>query len=416
MKGTNPMRKLLAALSGIAVLCLFGASSYSQVVLRAVDGGAKYHKQFTPSLPYSKSFFPIGVWFESVVSQADVDLDKDVGLNLYVVLTGNSDLSLVEANGMYAILQQSEWKDNPAAQASPAVVGWELHDEIDMQMSPADGRAALNVILAGLLADDRFRYNNYGKGVMFWQSDSDAEQFVNDFQQPTSVDTYWFTDPFIHGASEGGALLNGGNPMSYNQTRRAANYGYTVDRVRALDAMDGPRKPIWNFVEVGWPFTETAAQNARSIGPGELKAAVWHSIIAGARGILYFNHSFGGPYPTQHALRDPNYASVRAIAKQTNNLIKSLAPVLNSPFADGYVSHGSNVRSMAKLGQDDNKYYVFAGSTENVSSMATFTLTGVTTGTAFVVGEMQRTIPIVNGQFSDLFANGNAIHIYRIDP
>jgi hypothetical protein len=412
------MRKFFVAVLGLAAIGMFGASSYSQT-LRQVDGNLKYYKQFSNSLPYARSFFPIGVWFESVTSQADIDLDKDAGLNTYVVLTANSDLSLVETNGMYAILQQDEWKDNAAAQANPNVVGWELFDEVDMQMPPADGRAALDAILAGLPQDGRLRYNNYGKGVMFWQGDADAEQFVNDFQQPTSVDTYWFSDPHIAGSSEGGALLNNGNAMTYTQTRRASNYGYTVDRVRALDAMDGSRKPIWNFVEVGWPFTETEAQGARAIGPGEVKAAVWHSIIAGARGIVYFNHSFGGPYQTQHALRDPNYASIRTVVRQTNNLIKALATVLNSSFVDGYVTHGANVRSMVKLNEDpngDGKYYIFAGSTENVSSSATFTVTGVTTGTAFVVGEQQRTIPIVGGQFSDTFANGNAIHIYRIDP
>ncbi len=54
-------------------------------------------------------------------------------------------------------------------------------------------------------------------------------------------------------------------------------------------------------MEVGWPFTETAAQGARAIQPEEIQAAVWHSLIAGARGIVYFNHSFGGPDQTQHA-------------------------------------------------------------------------------------------------------------------
>ena len=117
---------------------------------------------------------------------------------------------------------------------------------------------------------------------------------MNDFQQVVSNDIYWFTDPNVSGSSEGGKLLNGGHPLTPTQTRRAANYGYTVDRMRALDAWM-QRKPIWNFVEVGWPFTETAAQGARAIQPAEVTAAVWHSIIAGARGIIYFNHSFGGP-------------------------------------------------------------------------------------------------------------------------
>ncbi len=36
-----------------------------------------------------------------------------------------------------------------------------------------------------------------------------------------------------------------------------------IDRVRQLDAMDGKRQPIWAFVEVGWPFTQTAAEGGR---------------------------------------------------------------------------------------------------------------------------------------------------------
>ena len=62
--------------------------------------------------------------------------------------------------------------------------------------------------------------------------------------------------------------------------------------MRALDAMDGQRKPIWNFVEVGHPFTES---NAPTITGPQIRAAVWHSIIAGARGIIYFNHTSAVP-------------------------------------------------------------------------------------------------------------------------
>ena len=380
--------------------------------LRDVDGGPEYYSQFSNSLPSDPSYFPLGVWFESVISQADVDLDKDAGLNLYVVLTANSNLSLVQKNGMRAILQQSEWRTNQTAINSPAVAGWELSDEIDMQHGPGQGYTTLNNILAQLPNDGRMRYNNYGKGVMFWETDAEAERFVNDFQQVVSIDIYWFTDPNVASGSEGGALLNNGHPLMPTQTRRAANYGYTVDRMRALDAMDGVRKPIWNFVEVGWPFTETAAQGARAIQPAEVRAAVWHSIIAGARGIIYFNHSFGGPNPTQHCLREPAYAAVRAAVKSTNQLVTQLAPVLNAPFADGFVSAGPSVRTMAKF--HDNKYYVFAGSKENRASTPTLSLSGVDSGTATVIGE-NRTIPISNGRFSDSFADGNAIHIYRID-
>src|SRR4029077_9508394 len=143
----------------------------------------------------------------------------------------------------------------------------------------------------------------------------------------------------------------------------------------------------------------------------EIQAAVWHSIIAGARGIIYFNHSFGGPDQTQHALRDPDYAAQRAAVTETDALIDQLAPVLNAPFDDAFVTVGPTVRVMAKL--YDGAHYVFSGSTQNAASTATFTLAGVTSGTATVIDE-GRTISITNGQFVDNFANGNAIHIYQI--
>ena len=130
-----------------------------------------------------------------------------------------------------------------------------------------------------------------------------------------------------------------------------------------LDAMDGERQPIWNFVEVGWPFSETAAQGGRAIQPDEIKAAVWHSIIAGAQGIIYFNHSFGGPEPdTARPARSGLCRGTRR-GHSTNALIEQLAPVLNSPFDDGFVTANPSVRAMAKF--YDGEHYVFAGSTES---------------------------------------------------
>ena len=187
--------------------------------------------------------------------------------------------------------------------------------------------------------DRRLRYNNYGKGVMFWETNAEAARFVN-AQHVTSVDRYWFTDP---------------RERVPHQSKRqpCRNYGYSVDRVRALDARDGVIQPIWNFVEVGWPYSETAAQGGRAIQPAEIKAAVWHSIIAGARGIIYFVHSFGGPNQSSNVLRDPEplpaYAMHRAAVTETNALIKQLAPVLNAPFADDFVGAGPPIRTMAKF-------------------------------------------------------------------
>ena len=407
MTRLSSIRLLIVGLTVLALAAVFripGASS-NVFQFRHVDRDQNHYSQFSNSLPSDPSYFPIGVRFQQVVSQADIDLDKNAGLNLYVVLTANSDLSLIQRNGLRVILQQSEWRKNPIAVKSPAVAGWELFDEIDMQQGPGRGYATLSNIVAEIPKDGRMRYNNYD--VIFWETTAQAARFVNEFQHVVSNDTYSFTDPHLSD-SEVIPWLNNGNPLTTTQINRAANHGYTVDRMRALDTMDGVRRPIWNVIEVGWPYTETAAQCGRAIEPAEVSAAVWHSIIAGARGIIYFNHSFNGPNPSHHVLRDPAYAAVRAVVRSTNQLITQLAPVLNATFADGFATADPSVRTMTKFHQD--KCFVFAGSKENKASTPTPSLAGFGSGTATIIAK-DRTIPISNGRFSDGFGDGNAIHI-----
>src|SRR5262249_33915517 len=156
--------------------------------------------------------------------------------------------------------------------------------------------------------DGRFTYNNFSKGVQFFESNADAARYVNSVDV-ASADIYWFTDPnFALDGSDVVSWLNNGNPLSPSQIKLAANYGYAIDHLRALEATGGVSHPIWGFVEVGAPYPATATQGVRQIQPEEIKAAVWQEIIAGARGITYFNHSFGGPEPTDNVLRDPYYA------------------------------------------------------------------------------------------------------------
>ena len=200
--------------------------------------------------------------------------------------------------------------------------------------------------------------------------------------------------------------------MTLDEVRRAANYGYQVDRMRALDARNGRRKPIWSFVEVGWPFTDSAAEGGRAILPAEIRAAVWHSLIAGARGILYFDHQFGGPCPDR-VFRPPYcYPKNRATVKSVNRQIRALAPVLNARTVRSDWTTSSSIRAMVKWYA--GKFYVFAGSRENRKSTGTFRLRCAGDATAKRLGE-GGSVPISDGSFSDSFADGNAIHIYRID-
>ena len=206
-------------------------------------------------------------------------------------------------------------------------------------------------------------------------------------------DLYWFSDPY-----------NGpGNRFGYK-------YGEDVKNLRHADLSDGRPQPLWNFVETGWPFSESAAEGARAIVPAELRSAVWHSLIAGARGIIYFQHSFGGPV-AHHGLRGECYPENRDMATQVDAQIKSLAAVLNSPFVTSGWTGDADTEAMVKW--DGSNFYVFAGARTGPDTM-TFSLPCVGNATAAVLGE-NRSLPVSGGSFTDDFADKNAVHIYRID-
>lgn len=381
------------------------------------DGGLT--NPYKGKLPSDPNFFPIGVWYEGVYSQADIDKDKGAGLNTYVVLTNSSSLSLLKANDMHFMAQYEEWTDNASEANASIIKSWFLWDEIDMQQDSDQAFATLQGILNGLPNDGRLRQNNYGKGVMFWWGTAEAQKIVRDYTDVTGADIYWFTDNYCHQQWEGGQLFNGATrALTTRETRRAANYGATVQRIRTLQGTqaDGSRRqPVWNIVEVGGPFSENNTL-AKYIQPREIQAAVWHSLIAGARGLVYFNHSFGGPNQTQHALRESAYATVRAAVTTTNNQIKQIAHVLNGSFASFPTAPTGNVKASLRYSHVNNKYYVLAGNADGRGGTATtseFTVP-VQSGTVTVEFE-NRTIPIVNGKFTDTFADVLTTHVYRIN-
>jgi hypothetical protein len=401
------MRKLL--LIPLALL-LFAAPALrpnqpgpasNKVETTPVDGGQNYYGQFTNGLPISPDYFPIGGWLRPTQDRTQVNNYVDFGMNLFVGVECPecANEALLRAAGLKTLIQAGErtrFNDTGSENA-----GWLIGDELDMCCGPpgfggGNGYDMLANTNNGLPSDGKARYANYGKGIMFWESDSDAARFVNlPFQGLVSNDIYWMTDP--------------------NERKRPgygipASYGKTVDRMRFLDGMDGHRKPIWNFVELGWPFTESAGTGGRRILPDELRAAVWHSIIAGARGIVYFDHNFGPSTPGSTINRE-GYEDNRIMARSVNAQIKSLAPVLNAPTVTSGTSTSGPIRAMTKF--HDGKFYVFAGSTGKAGT-GTVNIPCIGDATATRLGETG-TVPVTNGSFSDSFADKNAIHIYRID-
>lgn len=374
------------------------------VTLTPIDGGTSYYSRFTNTAGMDAStYFPLAVWGSYNHTQQNRDLDAAAGLNTYVWAADNSFMSQIRTDGRFKVIQDEGNRANVGTETA----GWLLGDEIDMCCGPpgfagGNGYTMIQNVLNSLPADNRARYANYGKGVLLWESDSDAAKFINgpngnnSFQQIVSADLYWFTDPNENGNSRKGF---------------GSSYGTDVARMRMLDNMDSVRQPVWAFVETGWPFTESASQGGRAIQPAEMRSAAWHALIAGARGILYFQHSFGGPCVGDHHTTRSNCEGTRPALITLNAQIKGLAPVLNSPFVTSGHSATGDIRYTVKW--NGSNFYVFAGANRGGGN-ATFSVPCVGNATATVLDE-GRSVTVSNGSFSDSFADKNAVHLYRID-
>ena len=69
--------------------------------LRQVDGGTDYYGHFSNPLPTGPGYFPIGVWGSYNQTQANRDLDADVGINLYVWAADPGFLDEIRADGRF---------------------------------------------------------------------------------------------------------------------------------------------------------------------------------------------------------------------------------------------------------------------------------------------------------------------------
>ena len=225
--------------------------------------------------------------------RAHFDAYADFGANLFVGVENpeGANEALIRQAGMRTLIQADERTRFNNIGSENA--GWLTSDEVDMTHGPGGGPRAHRRHPGGAAAgrQDSLRQLRPGRVVL---GDRDRGRSV---RQPVPADRL-HRPLLVHLPQPDGdlAVLAAGRlraTLSGPTLRRAANYGYQIDYLRHLDSLDGKRQPVWAVVELGWPFSESASQGGRRIQPAELRAAVWQSIIAGARGIIYFDHNFG---------------------------------------------------------------------------------------------------------------------------
>lgn len=383
------------------------------------EGGPDYWSNFPSAQSWSDpSMFPIGLWYGSAEDSSRVHFDKSLGINFYTGgLWEGTQFPNLENEGMYWVGGRVNDTFVETSRYWPGLV---LDDEVDGRFSePSAGLAYLESMRSKAENGRQFLYANFTNMVVGPELSRDARlRYVNDFADVISLDMYFYTVPFCKSTDnyrghlyESGVYAGG---ILRPTCRTSSSYGRFTSALRKLDSHDGELVPIWNFIELLSGAGEERSFS-RYISPDEIRGAVMSSLINEARGIVWFQQSFGGPCATSQPLRDAQrqgpafcgYQQVHAM-KDINKQVQDLAPILNTQSLGWDAGHG--VQTMLKV--SNSQAYLFA-ITDGIPGVFTLRLPEGLGNTAIVIGE-NRSVSISGNSIVDNFPSENSYHIYKI--
>ena len=505
------------------------------VTLRQIDGGPNYYANngltYAHNAGWDNSdFFPIGAWAAPIQTTSDATRWAALGWNTAWV-PAHANQSVIQTAGISLVISaQSGWTayTNYGFTPGPETVGIETFDEPSTSAQFYNGMSTIpNSIQDGRFwwVNNTINWIDYGspatRGTQAaWLG---APQTTPDGSTRTiniaSLDYYPFSRNDQYGPPSISTTWGLSTTATSDQYRRGFFYHDVIDQERLYQPVSAPLMAI---VENGGPFT-TDTTSASYIQPSEMNWAVWESIIAGAREVMYFNNTFGGPgisnddmnstyfqsaqteatftgtglgnsltvssvtgeiflgdvvsgtgvpagttivsqtsgteggagvYVTSQAVTASGASltanqptSMYAQTAATDALIEQLAPVINSPFAEGYatvnpapgeklplpLARGTGTSAFSGIDISVHWYtggdisnrglqlsdgaYIFAATRDSeyaTNIPAIFTLADTNATSVTVVNE-NRTIPVINGVFTDTFATGATIHIYQVN-
>ena len=366
-------------------------------------GAAYYHWRAGPAA--DANYFPIAVWLQSA---SNAPAYRAIGINTYVGLsqdTSNEELTALKDAGMQTICDQDlDWATHLG---DATIIGWRIpQDEPDNAQPVTDGGSGY-----GPCVDPATIVSEYDQQVV---ADPNRPMFLNLGQGVAYVDYPGRGDACAGQTSMYPQYAAGADLLSFDiypvnntDATTAGNLWYVATGVDNLRGWAGYQKPVWNWIE-----TTGIDDPAHTPTPAQIKTEVWMSLVHGSMGIGYFCHIFSPSFIEAGLLSvTANAQAVSAI----NAEIQMLAPVLNTPSLSNGASAVSSEPStpvdiMVKRYLGD--LYVFAVAMRPGKTSATFTLRGVTTATASVLGEA-RSIPVTSGTFSDQFSP-YSVHLYKI--
>lgn len=404
--------------------------------LPGYDGSADYFAQFENG--GSNFAFPIAVWWPEADKYDDYE-----ALGFNTIMAGPPDDDKAAAiiatgldwypalhtttNGLGDMTAVVMVQEDPALAAH--VVGYHLTDEPDLQdpyndpdtvlaaRNEARVRDSTRPIIMGLsylpVKNQSFIWNPDGATPLVvnqvWRDfGAIPDIFKCDFYSLAGTDSYQPSSDELSGDSWG----------------RYGIWAYPRQIQRMRELTDDSR-PIWGIVEA-------TSQVPSRPTPDQVEKAIWALLIAGARGILYFNHRFASSSVSQDFNTILNEPAMGAMCEALNAQLVALGPALLAAEADlltdvtwtntteGPIGGTYGVPIHYTTRQAGGVNYLFAQAIRPGGTDATFTVPSAASKTVTVIGESRTVAPDGSGVFTDTFAetgeHGYEYHLYSWTP
>jgi hypothetical protein len=384
-------------------------------------GGTEYFNQWTNNNGMSRYPFMFAIDFSD---PQYIQEYWDMGMNC---LLGGDPTNANYIAAMSAIGNQMDWipyinpgtpgvaqsiSEHPAIASS--VIALQIDDEPDQQSHPEGFHSP--AMIQGWVNYYRQRdstrplYQNFG----YWVSRNQGFGFAPNAGSILDENRYWRL------WAQQADILSCDNYTLSNDNNPDGRYGpwmYACTVAKVREVCDDT-KPVFAIIE-------TTSQTPGQPIPSDVIAASWASVIAGARGLDYFDHRFAGNFVSQDfaaMLHDPPMkAAVSALAAR----VMPLGPALMAPDTNIVTAYTSSNKTSGPLGgtfgvpmhymtrSAGGHEYLFAMGIRPGATTATFTIPTWAGATVTVVDE-SRTVTVSGaGILTDNFAADYSVHIYR---
>jgi hypothetical protein len=181
----------------------------------------------------------------------------------------------------------------------------------------------------------------------------------------------------------------------WNQPTWIPRLGEAVDLCRKISH----GKPQFAFIETSSQQLAWLPKDTRGVTPEELRAEIWHAVIHGVKGIIYFPQQFN---PFQYDAT-PSNVSVE-MAKQ-NRLLTELAPILALPAnpKTRRVSVAPPLEAAWRETEDGRVYAIVLNLSDQTLKNQSIQFKGIPDGKVVVLNSVVNSLSILNQHLTDNF-------------